>query len=407
MARALIIQLARLGDLLQSIPAIAAIKAGNPDLTLDLLCPSHLASIGRMVSGISSLLEWDGSEWQQQAQDAAGGFTPEHLLAAERQIDRLSSEPYDRAYVLNQHPRALLAGALLAREMTGPRRHGPFDEELTPWASYVREVAKTRKGCRVHLADAFCGLCGIIPPEQFVQLHHDPVQVPVEFEAVGQRGGRWVGVIVGAGDVERWVPIVVWQQLIRRFLDRVPEGRIVLLGQERERGGQIQDLLPPSLLGRIWDATGRTTLPELAALLSRCDRVVGADTGPLHLAASVGAKVIGWYFARARVHETGPYGMEHLIWQAERTGRETMTDGSPLQPQQWPIDDTVASLAGDPVCGLEGWSVWTSQRDRWGAYYVEVGQGTKPPQERERLWRELQPALQAVDKGRQHRSRVA
>ena len=65
------------------------------------------------------------------------------------------------------------------------------------------------------------------------------------------------------------------------------------------------------IAGRLWDATGRTTLSQLATTLKRCDWAVGADTGPLHLAAAVGTSAMGFYFSRARVHETGPYGQGH------------------------------------------------------------------------------------------------
>jgi ADP-heptose:LPS heptosyltransferase len=395
MARALVIQLARLGDLLQTVPAIAAIKSGNPGLTVDLLCPSQLSPIGRMLPGIANVLEWDGNAWQRRAQTTGAGLQLDHIKEAERHICSLSSEPYDCAYVLNQHPRALLAGGLLAREVKGPRLHGPLDEQLTPWASYVREVAKTRRGRHVHLADAFCGLCGVYPPGQWLRINVSPCPLPSDLEHIGKRGGPWIGLIVGAGDAERLVPLDIWRQWITRFLKTVPRGRIVLIGQEQERGQCIQDTLPPSVLGRIWDATGRTSLYELATVLARCHTVIGADTGPLHLAAAVGTKVIGWYFARARVHETGPYGTHHLIWQAIGDA-DHATEGSCLiQPRSWPVEETIASLVNHSTERMEEWSLWESHCDRWGAYYTEIGQCPTPPQEREALWRELQPAFRS------------
>jgi hypothetical protein len=149
----------------------------------------------------------------------------------------------------------------------------------------------------------------------------------------------------------------------------------------------------------VWDATGQTSLPELAEILARCRAVVGADTGPLHLAAAMGTSVVGWYFARARVHETGPYGTGHVVWQAgdlKRQDPEPQPASSRIAPHRspscWPIRETVSYLLDDQPMSLEGWSVWTSYCDRWGAYFVESGRGPIPPREREALWRELQPA---------------
>lgn len=388
MTRALVIQLARLGDLLQTAPAVAALTARHPGVTFDLLCPAHLAEIGRLLPGVRRVLSWDGPAWRRRA-DAASDGLEGSLQDAVREIEKLAPEPYDRAYVLNQHPRALLAGALLARATTGPRLDGPFGERLAPWADYVREVARLRRGRRVHLADVFCGLCGVSPPGRPIVIEAPPeVALPAELCSVGQRAGPWVALIVGAGEAERIVPVPVWQEWIARFLTRVPRGRIVLVGQERERGRQMQEKLPPSLLGRIWDATGRTSLTELAVIVRRCHRAIGADTGPLHLAAALGVPVLGWYFARARVHETGPYGLHHLVWQAGQGD-----DSSAVRPDVWPVDESVEALVTGAQTAPGGWSLWLGQCDRWGAFYSEAGGDPRPPREREALWHELHQAV--------------
>lgn len=396
MRRALLIQLARLGDLIQTIPAVTAIKTAESDLSLDLLCPSGLVPVGRMLPDIGKVVAWDGAAWQQGAHEAMGGLQPRHLKEAENRIRELTPEPYDVAFVLNQHLRALLAGALLARETKGPRLDGPFGERLSSWAAYVREVAITRRGCRIHLADAFCGLCGVHPPGRPPVVTLTADRVPADLESVGRHGGPWVGLIVGAGAPDRMVPIEVWQRLITQYLEAAPAGRVVMVGQERDRGLYLQDLLPSSLLGRVWDATGRTSLQELASLVKRCDVMVGADTGPLHLAAAVGTRVMGWYFSRARVHETGPYGIGHVVWQGEevRDAAVHANEGSPAAEIHtvlsiWPIQETVDALTNGRIEGREGWSVWTSHCDRWGAYFTQIGCSEAPPCEREELWREL------------------
>ena len=393
MRRALMVQLARLGDLLQTIPAISAITEAEPALMMDLLCPAPLAPIGRMLPGIATVLEWDGPAWRQQAQAADAGLQPEHLSQADRRINLLAPQRYDCAYVLNQHPYALLAGALLARETVGPRRKGPLGEELTPWASYIREVAVTGKGRQVHLADAFCGLCGVQPSGQPAAMCRSSCALPGGLDEIGRSEGLWVGLVVGAGDVDRVVPIDTWRQLIVRFLQQAPRGRVVLIGQERERGGQLLDALPPSVMGRLWDATGRTSLTELAEVMTRCHRVIGADTGPLHLAAALGITVIGWYFARARAHQTGPYGSGHLVWQAMRTGENPSMGGGSITPVRWPIEETVAALLKGRIDSIDGWTVWDSHCDRWGVYYSEASHSPVPPHEREALWSRMCPAV--------------
>jgi hypothetical protein len=69
--------------------------------------------------------------------------------------------------------------------------------------------------------------------------------------------------------------------------------------------------------GRAADLTGRTSIPVLAAVLARAGAVVANNTGTLHLADAVGAKVVGLYHGPAWCHETSPVGSGHLVFQTE------------------------------------------------------------------------------------------
>jgi ADP-heptose:LPS heptosyltransferase len=378
-----------------------------PETQFDLLCPSHLSEVGRLFPGIEKILDWDGAAWRRRAMDVQQDLRAEHLMEIDATLTALAPDRYDCAYVLNQHRRALVVGSLLARTVKGPFLHGPLGQTLTPWAAYLRGVAQRRLGQRVHLADAFCGLCGVSPPGCVATLTPPAVRLPDDLEPIGNHGAPWIALIVGAGEAERFVPTEVWRKWITAFLTSMPQGRVVLVGTERERAAEIQSPLSSAVLGRIWDATGRTSLSQLAAILARCHRVIGSDTGPLHLAASLGRPVIGWYFARARVHETGPYGFHHVVWQAEDVKRESLNvkprneESQPVAspyafhaaPSHWPVDETIATIREQGHHAPVGWTVWTSHCDRWGAYYSQAGQSAIPPREREVLWQEMEPAL--------------
>ncbi|HTU19923.1 MAG TPA: glycosyltransferase family 9 protein, partial [Gemmataceae bacterium] len=68
----------------------------------------------------------------------------------------------------------------------------------------------------------------------------------------------------------------------------------------------VATALRRELFGPCRDLTGRTTLPQLAALLERADVMLANDTGPLHLAAALGRPVIAPYTCtKARLN--GPY----------------------------------------------------------------------------------------------------
>jgi len=60
------------------------------------------------------------------------------------------------------------------------------------------------------------------------------------------------------------------------------------------------------------DATGKTSLPVLAAVLSRANVFVGIDSGIMHLAPAVGTPVVG-LFGPTDPGVTGPQGEGHVV----------------------------------------------------------------------------------------------
>ncbi len=66
----------------------------------------------------------------------------------------------------------------------------------------------------------------------------------------------------------------------------------------------------------VMDLIGKTTLPQLAEALKKCDLLISGDTGTMHLATAVGTRVLALFLGTALCHETGPYGEGHLVIQA-------------------------------------------------------------------------------------------
>ena len=84
-----------------------------------------------------------------------------------------------------------------------------------------------------------------------------------------------------------------------------------------------------------------TSLPELAELVRRSCLFVGADTGPLHLAAAVGTPCVG-LFGPMPAERNGPYGAQHIAIQKMRlegTSRQRRSAGN----------ETMLAIAVDDV----------------------------------------------------------
>ena len=397
MPRSLLLQLARLGDLIQSLPAISSLHLSFPDQPMDLLCSAPLAPMGQLFPGIQRVFPWEGERWHSLAKMV--GRDQASLVSAAEQCLAASAFPrYSVAYNLNNHPRSVLASHMLSDHVVGAGDLGPLHQSLPPWVAYLRQVAGNRGANRIHLADAFCGVCGMNPPSVVPTIHATHVELPNDLACmVKEESWNRIGIVLGAGDGDRRAPLSVWREFIEACIDQLPNGLCVLIGgpSEREAALALEDQLPPSYLSRLLNCVGRTSLPQLAHVLNRCQWVVGSDTGPLHVGVACGARAIGWYFSRARVHETGPYGVGHYVWQyqpgppSERL-EVSEPNASTQVPSFWPVQETLQLIQGQHAkVNTDTWELWKSYRDAWGMFYLNGDQPDSAVAQRKNIWEQL------------------
>ena len=145
---------------------------------------------------------------------------------------------------------------------------------------------------------------------------------------VGDSKTPLVALVPGAarGKAKQWPPDH-FAALGRRLAE---EGgcRILVLGAGGENPlcSRIADSIGESAL----NLAGRTAIPELAALLSRCSAAVVNDSGGMHLAAAVGTPVAA-IFGTTDPSKTGPLGSGHAILQEEGTARDRSVKRNSLQ----------------------------------------------------------------------------
>ncbi len=81
---------------------------------------------------------------------------------------------------------------------------------------------------------------------------------------------------------------------------------VIFTGSDADRDaiGAIQSEMKTEAL----NLAGRTTLKQLAYLYQRCAVVISTDTGPMHIAASMGSPIVVALFGPTSPLRTGPYG---------------------------------------------------------------------------------------------------
>ncbi|WP_333473854.1 glycosyltransferase family 9 protein [Alteromonas sp. PRIM-21] len=123
--------------------------------------------------------------------------------------------------------------------------------------------------------------------------------------------GKYVVISPAASKAERnWLP-----QRYASIADYIQEAgvTVILCGGPGDLDRKTADAIKASVKYPLRDFTGQTTLHQLLMLLKHAHLVIAPDTGPAHMATTVGTPVIGLY-AHSNPRRTGPYNnLERLV----------------------------------------------------------------------------------------------
>jgi ADP-heptose:LPS heptosyltransferase len=114
-----------------------------------------------------------------------------------------------------------------------------------------------------------------------------------------------------SGNVLRQWPAEYFAQLI----DLLAGGlgvHVAVIGSPDERELAEQVLANVQQRERVWSLVGACKLPELPAVMARCSLFVGNNSGPKHLAASLGVPTVAVHSNVISSEEWGPLG-EHAV----------------------------------------------------------------------------------------------
>ncbi len=319
----LLINITRMGDLVQMGTLLQRLQHEWPGAAIDLVVDQRFASVASLLPHLRHIVAYDFhrlvDESRVQSKDVVTLYREMTRWAAP-----LVEAQYDRAINLTFNRRSgLLTSYVGAREVRGIA--APKDGDVAihnPWMAYLTDVHSQRQFNHFNLVDIYA--LGGSGPGPFapmsLTLPSSATQWAREFFA--PHGGEqipWMAVQVGASDaMKAWRPELFGQTLAD--LSRRTQVGYVFIGTEEERKAiriaqttyrQAGGIAP------LCDAVGRTTLPQVAAVLAQCRLLLTNDTGPMHLAVGVGTPVIDLSVGHVDFRETGPYGPGHWIVQPD------------------------------------------------------------------------------------------
>ena len=123
--------------------------------------------------------------------------------------------------------------------------------------------------------------------------------------------GKWIAICPCASKKERnWLGeryIATVNQLKKHW-----DFNVILIGSASPLEKTMAQVISEHLQTPCLNLVGKSSLKQLAALLSTVDVLLSPDTGPLHIAQAMGTPVVGLY-AVASPEKTGPYFSERWV----------------------------------------------------------------------------------------------
>lgn len=297
--RVLVCAMNWLGDSVMSLPALHAYRLARPRARIVLLVKRKLADFWRLCPDADEIIELPGS-----------------LSGMIRLAHKLREIGFAEALVLPNSFRSALT-PFLARI---PRRAG-FRGHARAWmlTNVIESPADPSRRHQCHEMAAILGVrdCKLEPPCLLA-----PAQARTRArELLPEPGARWAALLPGAarGSSKRW-PAASFIEVGRGLRDELA-CRVAVLGSSEE--ADICGYVAASIGTNAISLAGRTSLPELAAVMSLCAIIVANDSGGMHLASAVDAPVVA-LFGGTDPDRTGPLNARAVILQAVGKGRRNI-----------------------------------------------------------------------------------
>lgn len=386
--RILVIQLTRIGDLLQTTPLLSGLREKHPGAFISLLVNKRFEKAVLGHPDVEEVLVLDAdflAGWQ--------GGRAEVFVEAHRRLRELCGTLRERRFdlVLNasfNEVSATVTRLAQAPEARGYRtRDGGVVEAPDLVSRYVHSQVQAGHYPQLHLGDILQCLGGIAPRARGYSIPPPKAGRWAEAFVIPFGGGGGpvcraegslapctgrgpIGLQPGSNSPSKEIPPEAAAELADSLAARTGR-RVIVLGSAQEKAlyGAIQERART----RLGDATG-IGWDELGALLQCLSVLVTGDTGPAHLACAVGTPVVCVFRGESHYSVTGPYGNGH--WVLAPPGETT--DPWPRREAFLAIVEAV--LGGTPPAvpheELGGWAAmragfgddgWMDYTPVWGA----------------------------------------
>jgi len=274
-----------LGDVVMSTAFVASVREFYPEAVIDVIAKKELAGIAALIPGLNKVHPFS-------KQDSKG------LSGVYRFGKNLRTEKYDLFFNLPSSLSSIvLAWATRTKKRIGYGKEGGF---FMLTNSYKPAVNLHRVDEYVNLLEQFTGKA---ITNRAVKLNSGALS--------SQKKEDRVLINFNSEAESRRMPLDKAQAIINLLTRTFANINFTFIGSTKEAAFAEEIIAGAKNKTMIGNAAGKTNLAELAKLMANSAAVLTTDSGPAHLANSVGTPLVV-LFGAGNEHNTAPYNKPNL-----------------------------------------------------------------------------------------------
>jgi len=263
---------------------IGAVKQAYPGAGVDVIIKKELGAIATLIPGIDTIHSFSKQEYKG-------------LRGAYQFGKKLRAKKYDLFFNLP----ASISSTVMARA-TGAKKRIGFAKE----GSFIFLTNTYKKPLNVHRVDEYISLL-----EQFTGKTVSEKLVKLAIGKPDPGNKERVLVNFNSEADSRRMPLAKAKTIINLLTNTFKDITFTFIGSPKESAFIEQVIEGEENLDRIENLAGKTDLVGLAILMAASAAVLTTDSGPAHLANSVGTPTIV-LFGAGNEHNTAPYNKQNL-----------------------------------------------------------------------------------------------
>ncbi len=273
-----------LGDVVMSTAFVAAVRKLYPDSVIDVVIKKELTGIASLIPGLRTVHSFS----KQENKGLPGVY---------RFGKKLAVENYDLFFNLPTSLSSLVMGWA-----TGAKNRVGFAKE----GGFFLLTGAYKKPLNVHRVDEYISLL-----ENFTGKTICERRVKLEIDKPRQPDNNRVLINFNSEASSRRMPVDKAKTIINLLTNTFTSAIFTFIGSPNEAAFVEQVVDGAENTDRIENLAGKTDLVSLIHLMAASAAILTTDSGPAHMANSVGTPTIV-LFGAGNEHNTAPYNKQNL-----------------------------------------------------------------------------------------------